>query len=1825
MISTYRPLCMWTVLLFICVVFSCKRSQSPAPGESLPEVIYSEEIVREISFVTSGDVRSSDIVRVVFNNPIVDEEKIGSTPGNVFTFNPRVRGDAVWTSAHTLEFQPENGLPSRTVIKGVLNLQQLSDDFKEKKLENLEFYLNVLGRNLSNFSGTLELIDRNEPKELIYRGVVLFSEPTDLDVLKKSASLQGDKEIKLNWSRLSDTQFQFVSDKIIRTDRNRRYTFSINRRDLDLSENYTETFEVSPLKKMVTGEFRVDESGRSAAVRIGFSDELDIDQHMDGLISIEPDVDFQVRKMGNMLSIDGGFKFGSSYKVTVQPGIRSRWGTVTDSKVTRELRFSDIPPQLEFASDGVILPQSNQKRVQFYTTNLKRVHLEVKKVYTSQIGAFLNSSQLRSERNRNRGFGDHYSGSVGVIVKNQTIELADKPNEWVLNEFDLSELFSKYDDGLFLIRINFNPGDVSQPIEGDILDYIDEKGQIYKPVFLSDLGITAKALDGSVVAFVTDILTGKPLSNINVELLNYGGSIIQNGRTNQQGVIRFETTGYFYYITARRGKQISAISRNEMKWSNSGFDVGGISENHHGVRGFIYTERGVYRPGDSINIGFIAKNRDNTFPANHPVSITVRNPQYRIVHEQTQVRSTDGMYVFSMQTEESAPTGTYNVQINAGGAHFYDQLKIETVVAEQLRVQVRPAKRTFNWNDRVIGFDVDVQYLFGAPAPNLQTDVNIEVHPHEMKFPRYLNYNFSRADVDFRSFTHNVLKGRLDNDGKLKGEWILPSLGDVPSALKLKISATVLEQGGQPNEGWNVSDLHVYPGYVGIQDPSGYGYHQTGSEVRFPVVLLDPDGNRLNGRQLNYRVYRNDRRWWYQYRDRRSYQLKYKEDTQTYIVSEGSLTLGDGLNHVSFTPSENGEYLIEVMDGGNGHVSSLFFSAYRYGGIPGGDMNEGTLSLKSDKQVYSSGETARIMLPNPKQGNVLVTLERGRRMLDWFWVDPSKTSGDELVIDIPLKKDYLPNVYVTVSVIQPHSQMVNDRPIRMFGIIPLRIEDAETKIEFDISTKEVLSPNEDFEVVISTRNRQPAQFTIAVVDEGLLSLTQFRTPNPWREFYKKIGLFVETFDIFSHVMSVNRDDVLQTFSIGGADDLDYRESQLDPVDGKRRFEPVSMFKGPIKTDSRGRATVKFHMPNYNGAVRVMVIGTEKGSFGHAEKTIPVRSDIIMQANMPRVLKPSDEFEIPVSLFNMVSSVRQARFTIRTEGPLEVVGNQSVDVDFSNSNEALIKFKVRAKEEIGQAKIVLEGVSGDIRVENETNIRVVPSSVRVYDKKTERAEKGSTIRMRVPAVGVAGTNNASLDINIFPNMDFDHRLRWLIRYPYGCLEQTTSALFPQLYLKKMGYFNAEERNSIDENLNAGINRLQQFMLQNGAFAYWPGNTTACEWSSNYASHFLVEARALGYSVPDFLYNNAINGMESQARRHQGRLTTRAYRAFVLALAGRQSMAEMNMLMENELDKLNNASRWMLAAAYHLVGAENIRDRILADAGTTTEIYEPFYYNFGSSHRDDAIILYCATLMKMENVAGTIAESVAAVLSGTDFLSTQSSGYMLLALGRYFDSIGLDVGGDQIITGHVLLADGRKIEFNKKGRTVIPIRDNFNRDIEIHLAGSSDVDQVFAGLSWNGVPLKDESEPVANNLKLEVNWYDENGRLINPGSLKQGDTFYGRFTVSNSSPLSRVSEIALMQILPSGWQIENIRLNNTVLPEWTQRWNLNKEVYQDIRDDRIMWFFDLRERDSLDFVVKLNCVTAGSYWLPGTLVEAMYNNDFKATTSGRKVYVEAFEKD
>jgi len=1800
-------------LIKLAIIFSLALScSSKKEKPDTTEIQYSEEVAQIINMITTGIIKPDDPIHVVFNNNVVTEDELIQEIRNPFDFSPSISGKAMWTDPDVLAFVPDGPLTSRINYTGKLDLTKISGDFDDLDID-LKFY--VEGRELVSFSGDLELQNPTDPKMLVFRGKLEFSQNTGLEEIQKASSFAS---FDISWTQENDRAFSFVTEAIQRPTETKTYVFAINGKSLDLPESMEKSIQVVPLQKLQLISIEKDEQGKQPKMMLKFSDQLNEEQDLGGFISVQPAVEFTFQKLGKFLMLDGDFRFGTEYTVTAQAGIISRWGTRMESPMTKAVRFSDIQPQVQFSSNGIFMPTSNEKRLQFLTANLKRVHVEVKKVFDSNVERFFENESLQSGKSRNTEFGQSYVSTVGAIVYNQTFEIGEQKNQWLIHNLLLDNVLKEFSNGLYLIRINFNPHDVLIPINDNELSYIQKHGQIYKPLTISDIGLLAKRHNKDrMEVFATDLKTGRPMADVKVTVLRYGGA--SSGVTNNEGKASILAENYFSLITAKKDGQISIIEPNEMRWTTSGYDVGGVSSYDLNTRAFIYTERGVYRPGDSVNVSCIIRYRNASPADNTPAYFKLYNPEGTLVLEKTQKGAKEGFYNFTVGTDMNAPTGNWNVHINVGNKHFYHTLKIETVVANRLKVKVTPALHTVLPENKQLQIEVESRYLFGASASGLGYQAEVEIFDMPNAFPKYKSFTFFNQYIEFQDIKDKISEGRLDGNGLANITWNVPSIKQAPSPLKVKINATVQEDGGRPNDAWAFIDLHPFSHYVGISNDHSYVKLNSKSEI--PVVIVDHTGKAVGGKDLAYRIYRNDSHWWYQYNSFRDFKLRFKTDKHSYLVEEGALTSGTPNATLSLQPSQRGQYMIEVQDASvpQGHISSIFLSAYPYGGVPSSDQNAGTLVLRSEKSSYEVGEDAVITFPSPRQGNVLFSVEQGNNLLLTRWVlpDPDK---EDMSVTLKISESMAPNIYVTVTAIQEHAQTLNDRPIRMFGILPLTVVDPVTKQDIVIQMADELEPKEKFSIDISNLNGQQTQFTVAVVDEGLLDLTNFKTPDPWKEFFKKIQLEVATYDLFGHVIGANKSDVFKNFSIGG--DMDYRESQVDPFEKKKRFKPVCMFQGPIMADENGKAKVEFEMPNYVGSVRIMVISAKQNSYGSAEKTVPVRSDLIVQPTLPRALKPGDEFEVPVNVFATRDKIGKVDIGINVEGPLEVVGQSTHQHTFDAEVDRMFYFKLRVKPAIGQSRVTITGKGNGVKSVFEADIPISPSAARVYAKEEQVIKAGQSITFDLPELGLDGTNNARLSMAVFPNMDFLHRLEWLIRYPYGCIEQTTSSVFPQLAMRNLVSNSPRKQLEIDKNIHAGIDRLRMFQLGDGGFSYWPGGNEVSPWGTNYAAQFLFEARKKGYVVPDMMYDGVLRYLERETRRGQTDkkyLMTRVNRCYVLALANKAPINEMNLLRQNHFNEMNNVEKWQLITAYQLAGAADKVQDLLDNLSTEVGEYNEFAHTYGSRHRDLGIILRCLVLLDRNEDAALMAKYIAEVLSGRSWYSTQTLGQMLLGIGNYFDYAGISAGDDIIIEGKVTLPNGDEISIKEVDKYELYINEGYGQRIQISMNDNVNAAQLYATLSANGVPLKDETPEQNRNISLEVDWYNEFGEGIDIAAVKQGETIYGRYKVRNTSVVPLIEEVALVQLLPSGWEIENTRLSNEVMPEWMTNWTTGHEEYLDIRDDRIMWFFDLRQERSLDFVVKINAITKGSFELPGARCEAMYNADYVAAELGRKVKV------
>jgi uncharacterized protein YfaS (alpha-2-macroglobulin family) len=586
---------------------------------------------------------------------------------------------------------------------------------------------------------------------------------------------------------------------------------------------------------------------------------------------------------------------------------------------------------------------------------------------------------------------------------------------------------------------------------------------------------------------------------------------------------------------------------------------------------------------------------------------------------------------------------------------------------------------------------------------------------------------------------------------------------------------------------------------------------------------------------------------------------------------------------------------------------------------------------------------------------------------------------------------------------------------------------------------------------------------------------------------------------------------------------------------------------------------------------------------------------------------------------MKENIGATAVSISTSGPIEVEGASSHQLTFTKADDKDVMFNLKAKPAIGVSKIVITAKSDKKEAVYKTDLEVRTSAENEYKVSEHEIAPSETIKVNIPGDGIEGSNSATVSIRRTKNLNFGKRLFYLIRYPYGCIEQTTSSVFPQLYLENFIPKSTLAKSDIDDNINRGIKRLKRFKLPSGAFSYWPGSTSPSDWGTNYAGHFMIEAKKLGYHVPESLMDDWIKYQQSQALMATGNMTTRVYRLYLLALVGKPALGAMNLIRESSMPSLRDVDRWMLASAYKLAGLDKEASDIIKGASFIVKLYREFSGTYGSSTRDKAIILDQLVLFNRLNKADELVDELAALLRSKSWMSTQENAFTLLALGKYLKATG---GGDRsAISGKITLANGKQVPFDFEDHAFdLAIREDFGKDIKITLDKKTEARKIYVVMEWNGLPLISTQKDESKNLELQVSYLDENGLAKDPATLKQGESLWCRYRVKVKNDRINAEELALSQILPAGWEIENQRLSTSEMPSWTRKFKFKRPEYEDIRDDRIHWFFDMRGYEKYkDFLVKINAVTVGEFFMPGASFHAMYDNEYRATKQGKKVQV------
>ncbi|HBU78541.1 MAG TPA: hypothetical protein DEF18_10605, partial [Muricauda sp.] len=934
---------------------------------------------------------------------------------------------------------------------------------------------------------------------------------------------------------------------------------------------------------------------------------------------------------------------------------------------------------------------------------------------------------------------------------------------------------------------------------------------------------------------------------------------------------------------------------------------------------------------------------------------------------------------------------------------------------------------------------------------------------------------------------------------------------------------------------------------------------------------------------------------------------RYENATVHRPFKEMEVTTGsDGKANfnINVPDEQGGRYLIRVMDEVSGHATGRTAYFYRnWWRRPASADAESSkiLIFSTDREKYSLGEEATVTFPSDKGGRALISIENGTEVLSQQWIE---TSAKETRATIPITAEMAPNAYVNISLLQPHSQVKNDLPIRLYGVVPLLVENPATFLEPQISMPDVLQPETSYKVTVSEANKKPMTYSLAVVDDGLLDLTRFTTPDIHSSFYARQALGVKTFDIFDDVMGAYSVSVDNIYAIGGGGigaGAKNRKAQ--------RFKPVVTYLGPFTLKAEEKASHTIDMPNYVGSVRTMVVaGNPNSAYGNAEKTTPVRKPLMVLTSIPRKLSPGETVTIPVTVFAMESKVKNVKVNIDAGKALEPINGTSKNITFDAVGEQIVNFDFKVNPTSSFQTIKVTATGGDESASNETEIDVENPNPVTTKSELYTLDPNGAQTITMETFGTSGTNEAFIEFSTLPPMDFSKRMDYLLRYPHGCVEQTTSAAFPQLFLADVLDITFDKKKEIEKNVKAAIDRLSDFQIPNGGLSYWPGYGNADDWGTSYAGHFMLEAKKEGYQLPLTFLSNWLRYQKNAARQWSNQSTyynddvSQAYRLYTLALAQQPELAAMNRLRETA--NLSNEAKWRLAAAYALVGKKEVAEAIAQKANINFKPNNYNYRTYGSVFRNRAMALETMVILG-DPQQRELAVSLAKNLSSQQWYSTQETAFALLALSKMV----MKNGGRSIDL--TFTNNGKNI--NVKTDRAIAQRElsvtSFKEEFELK---NNQGNIIYATLTQTGKLPVGEELAQQQNLRLSVNYQDPLGNSVNINELRQGTEFEAKVTIFNSSD-DYIDNVALTHIVPSGWEIVDTSFVSG------DNENASKADYVDTRDDRTHLYFDLDAKKSKVFTIKLNASFLGDYYLPGAQAEAMYDNNYQARNKGQWVKI------
>ena len=1780
-------------LLVSLLVMAAAVACAPRKGAGAPDAAFANYI----KAYTGGVVSDGTALRVELAAPVPMERQ----GDNLFKFKPALSGMSRWLSPTVVEFVPDGALKEDVVYEGSFLLGNVAD-VSDKAYKVFPFSFRAVPK-----TAAISLDGITIQNEARLQGGIQLSAPVALEDI--NLTIDPDTPVTLTGD---GTAWRFETAGIARGSKDTPVTIRLKINGFH---------DVAPVKTSIpaSGTFKVIDTRitrtGNPCVEVRFSEPLAAEAAREGLIELKGVVrqTIDIRDNCARIYFEGP---GDDISLSVHRGVRSASGFALKEDFQTSFPSSDPAPAVVLPIDGNILPDDGPLVLPFRAVNLSAVDLKIIKIYEDNILLFLQENDLDGYSELRRAGRLVYSKQIPLYAQGDC-----DLHAWNDFNIDLTGLFKQEPGAIYRIKLSFRPeyslyGGKPVPrmipvtdgapsaededewdrqnsywwdndVDWSLYEWEDrdnpEKPSYYMVsdrfptvnLLSSNLGIVAKYAGGKTMwVAVTGIQDAKPMAGVDLEVYDFQLQRLGTARTDAKGLAEIPVAHKPFAVIARKGKTTGYLRMKDgYEKSLSRFDVGGQAV-AKGLKAFLYGERGVWRPGDTLHVTMILADKARTLPEGHPAALELYTPMGQFYTRMTSTGQ-DGFYTFTIATSADDPTGVWNAYVKVGGSAFHKSLRIETIKPNRLKVDLDLGSNTLVGGSRTAA-RLSSSWLTGVPASGLRVHATMTLSKGASSFKGYDGYIFRNPAAAFEASEHELFNTVLAADGTADPAFNLPAAKDAPGMLSAFIVTSVEESGGDESFTTQTIPYSPFPAYVGVRFPSD-DYLETGKDHTIRVATVDASGNRLSGRNLEYRVFKLEWSWWW---EDNPYELSsYVNGREARPVASG--TLVSGAQDATFTlraeDEDWGRYLVIVRDVDGGHVSGktvIIDLPDYYGRASRKDPDAITmLTFSTNKDSYQAGEKATVYIPAAPGANALVSLENAGGVISRQWV--AMEGQKDAAYTFTVTPEMAPNFYVHVTLVQPYSVTANDLPLRLYGVKRVMVENPASHLEPVVKAPDTVEPEKAFKVQVSEKSGKPMTYTLAVVDEGLLDLTAFKTPSPWEAMYSTEALGVKTWDLYDQVIGFRGGPIGPMLSIGGDQD-NIRAARKD-----NRFNPVVSFLGPF-TLNKGTATHEITLPMYIGSLRVMVVAGHDGAYGNADRTVTVKAPLMVLCSLPAQICTGEQVVLPVNVFALSEDIRNAQVTVKAEGALQVDGPETASANFSEAGDQVVRFNLKAVGE-GPAKVSIQATGASHKAAETIDIQVANPNPETVTVRQEKLAGGKSL------VFEAG-DGSTLELAGFPAVDAAGMYRTMKAYPYNCTEQLSARGLTLLHL--LPQLSEADAAAARDLIPGIIHQIYSRQRSDGGFSYWSGGTSSDSWVSSMAGQFLSEASAAGFEVQKDVIDNwkRFQNNLSQAYRKAGNAAfselDECYRLYTLAVAGDPASGAMNRL--KEAGDLSGRAAWMLASAYAVSGKTKSAEELIDGLEKVSGEYDSGDFTYGSSLRDKAAVLQALALTGRLAEAIPTAQEVAAEIN-QGWYSTQEAAFAAMAMDRLFSKVGAQairatVNGDAVTSAQSVYA--RQVS----GR--------------VEVKNTSD-DLLYATLTTvSRAPAMSPVAAASSGLQISVTYQNADGSALDPSSLQQGTEFTAIVKVSNPSARDYKS-LALSERVPSGWEIQNDRLRGPA--------GEGDADYRDIRDDRCNWFFDLPHGKSRTFNLKLRAAYEGVYTLPAITCSAMYDPHISANTA------------